>query len=72
MKRALTSFGTKGVATASGGECCCKQREANAITFRWKGETDLQATIRTGTDFAAGVLLNIAWCDSGISGLHSG
>ena len=26
----------------------------------------------SGTDFAAGVLLDSAWCDNGISGLHSG
>jgi hypothetical protein len=30
------------------------------------------ATTRTGTDFAAGTLLRSAWCQSGISLLHSG
>jgi len=29
-------------------------------------------SIRTGIDFAAGTLLPSAWCQSGISGLHSG
>ena len=30
------------------------------------------ATTLTGTDFAAGTWLSSAWCDNGISGLHSG
>ena len=36
------------------------------------GQPAASAMIRTGTDFAAGIMLNKLWCESAINGLHSG
>ena len=37
-----------------------------------RAEDQRAASIRTGTDLPAGTWLSLAWCASGISGLHSG